>query len=70
MKYFEDILSKFANDENFADDKKLLLFQEVFRQVDKHKPYHVRPINVIVIDKRGTSVQNYGTTTTRLKKEN
>ena len=46
IEHFEDNLSKFINDENIADDKKLLLLQDALRRVDKHKPYRERPATV------------------------
>ena len=46
VEHFEDNLSKFINDENIADDKKLLLLQDALRRVDKHKPYRERPATV------------------------
>jgi hypothetical protein len=47
IEHFEDNLSKFINDENIADDKKLVLLQDALRHVDKHRPYRERPTTVV-----------------------
>ena len=44
VEHFEDNLNKFINDENIADDKKLLLLQDALRRMDKHRPYRERPV--------------------------
>ena len=49
--------------------KKLLLLQDSFRRADKHKPFHMRPVNVSVIVKKETSAQDSGTTKTHPKEE-
>jgi hypothetical protein len=51
--------------------KKLLLLQDALCQVDKHKPYRARSVNVSVIDhKKGTSPQDSSATAgSQLKKE-
>ena len=43
-------IDTFIDNETIADDEKLVLFQSVLRRVDKYKPYHERPLKVIVID--------------------
>ena len=45
----------------------LLLLQGALCRVDKHKPYHVRPANVSVTDKKERSVQDSGTTTKQIE---
>jgi len=52
MEQFEDNLGKFINDENIANEKILLLPQVALQRVDKHKPYHVRLVNLNIIIKR------------------
>ena len=43
VEHFENNLSKFIDNENIEDDKKLLLLQDALRRVDKHKPYRSKP---------------------------
>ena len=42
VEHFEDNLSKFIDNENIEDDKKLLLLQDALCRVDKHKPYRAK----------------------------
>ena len=67
VEHFENNLSKFIDNENIEDDKKLLLLQDALRRVDKHKPYRAK---VSGIDhKKEPSPQDSAATGTQLKKE-
>ena len=68
IQYFEDNLIKFLN-ERILPIIKLILLQDALRQVDKHKPYHMRLVNISVIDKKEMSFEDSGTTTITLPKE-
>ena len=45
------------------------MLQDALRRADRHKPYHVRPVNVSDIDNMETSVKDSGTTRKKQPKE-
>ena len=48
---------------------KLILLQDELRQVNKHKPSHMKPVKVNAIDKKETPIQDSGEKKTTQSKE-
>ena len=69
VEHFEDNLSKFIDNENIEDDKKLLLLQDALRREDKPKPYHVKATADIDHKKESSPQDSAAAAGTQLKKE-
>ena len=74
VEHFENNLSKFLDNENIEDDKKLLLLQDALRRVDKHKSYRSKPTAAAAAaaadpKKESSPQHSAGAAGTQLKKE-
>ena len=70
VEHFENNLSKFLDNENIEDDKKLLLLQDALRRVDKHRSYRSTPTAAAADPKKESSPRHSAAAAgTQLKKE-